>query len=163
MPKEVLGVDVGGVIIDRANDAMDTSFFANDYLQATAVVGAFDALRRLAKERFEGRVFLVSKCGPKTEGRTRLWLPHHGFYEHVGIPPEHVRFCRERREKAPICEELGVTHFVDDKLEVLSYLESVTHRFLFNPVEREVTKFVRHLPRVRRVESWSEILKELLP
>ena len=37
---EKLGVDIGGVIIDRANDRTDTSFFGGNYLETTAVPGA---------------------------------------------------------------------------------------------------------------------------
>jgi len=33
---EVLGVDIGGVIIDRINDGTDTSFFGDNYLRTTA-------------------------------------------------------------------------------------------------------------------------------
>ena len=29
---ERIGIDIGGVIIDRANDGTDTSFFSNNYL-----------------------------------------------------------------------------------------------------------------------------------
>ena len=163
MQQEILGVDIGGVIIDRVNDNTDTSFFKDKYLESTAVPGALEAIKRLGAERFGGRVFLVSKCKAKTEERTRQWLAHRNAYEFLGILPEHVNYCRERQDKAPICKRLGITHFVDDKLEVLSYLTSVENRFLFNPVEKEVQKFAQYLPNVRRVETWDDILKELLP
>ncbi len=42
-----------------------------------------------------------------------------------------MHFVRERRDKAPVCERLGITHFVDDHLDVLAYLTSVQHRHLF--------------------------------
>ena len=131
--QEVLGVDIGGVIIDRVNDDSDTSFFADGYLESTAVVGAFAALARLNAERFHGEIYLVSKCGRRIEARTREWLRHHGFWEAVGLPDDQVRFCRRREEKALIAADLGITHFIDDRLEVLSYLTGVPHRYLFNP------------------------------
>ena len=49
---------------------------------------------------------------------------------------KHVHFCNERSEKEAICRELGVTHFIDDHLEVLLYLKSVPYRFLFAPDSR---------------------------
>lgn len=156
---EVLGVDVGGVIIDRVNDGTDTSFFGRNFLLTTPVAGVFDALRQLG-ERFD-QIVLVSKCGPSTEDRTRQWLAHHNFYDRTGIVESDVYFCRERREKSPICRQLGVTHFIDDKLEVLSYLETVSRLYLFQPVETEVRRFSKFLPRVQRVESWSEVLQAL--
>lgn len=162
MQKEVLGVDIGGVIIDRVNDGTDTSFFSENYLRTTAVPGAFAVLRRLVDERFGAGVYLVSKCGKKVEAKTLHWLDHHRFYEISGISPGRIRFCRKRYEKAGICKELGITHFVDDRLEVLSNLTTVGQLFLFRPRAEEVRRFATHLKRVHQVDSWQEIQKELL-
>lgn len=150
-----LGVDIGGVIIEPADDDADTSFFGAHYLRTPVVVGAFDALAALGAAFDE--VHLVSKCGEATERRTREWLAHHDFPARTGIPVERVHFCRTRPDKAPIAGRLGLTHFVDDKLEVLGYLDSVPHRFLFRPRKGEVAAHAALLPRVRRVESWSEL------
>lgn len=158
-----LGVDIGGVIIDRVNDDTDTSFFSDNYLQTTAVPGAFDALRRLAAERFGERVFLVSKCGARVQERTLRWLDHHGFHDRTGIARECVHFCRQRHEKAGICAALGLTHFVDDRLEVLSHLATVGTLYLFQPRPAEVERFRHALPRVRPVDSWQDILAAELP
>lgn len=162
MQKEILGVDIGGVIIDRVNDGTDTSFFGENYLRTSAVPGAFETLRQLVDKRFLNQVFLVSKCGKKTEEKTREWLQNQNFFATTGILSDHLRFCRERHDKAGICEELGITHFVDDRLEVLSYLTTVSKLFLFQPQENEVRRFAQYLPRVQRVESWQEIREELL-
>jgi hypothetical protein len=159
---EKLGVDVGGVIIDRINDNTDTSFFSDNYLATTAVPGAFEALARLSAEQFDSRVFLVSKCGPRVEAKTREWLAHHDFHGRTGIAADRLHFCRQRRDKAGICETLGITHFVDDRLEVLGYLTSVPNRYLFQPNLRELQRHKRHLSRVHRVESWQEVLDLIL-
>ncbi len=159
---DVLGVDVGGVIIDRINDGTDTSFFSTNYLKTTAVPGAVTALRRLVQERFAEKVFIVSKCGKNTEAKTIEWLHHNKFFEQTGISPNHVRFCRTREGKAPICQELGITHFVDDRLEVLSHLTTVPHKFLFQGNPNEVHKFERHLASVHQVAAWTEIEAMLL-
>jgi hypothetical protein len=55
----------------------------------------------------------------------------HAFFGRTGIAEGNVHFVRERHEKAPICRELGVTHVVDDRVDVLRHLESVPHRYLF--------------------------------
>jgi len=154
----ILGVDVGGVIIDRQADGTDTSFFSKNYKRTPAVEGAFETLARLAGS-FE--IHLVSKCGETVEGKTRSWLKTNSFHETTGISPDRLHFCRERKDKAAICATLGVTHFVDDRLEVLSYLGSVPHLFLFRPTEEEVRQFVAFLPRVKRVNAWAEIERAL--
>lgn len=127
-----LGVDVGRVII--AGDGPDTSFLGvsdDDAMRAPAMEGAFESLARLVA-LYEGRVWLVSKCGERVQQRTRRWLAHHGFFEATGLRQDRVRFCRERREKAPICAELRVTCFVDDREDVLAAMAGVVPtRILF--------------------------------
>lgn len=152
-----LGIDVGGVIIDRVADGTDTSFFGDRYLDTPAVADAFATIAALAKGPFAGNAWIVSKCGKNTERKTREWLAHNGFHETTGISAENVRFCRNRPDKAPICAELGITHFVDDRLEVLSYLTTVPHRFLFRPDESEVAKNAASLAGVIRVETWPDV------
>lgn len=157
------GFDIGGVIIDRANDGTDTSFFSDNYLRTTQMRGAFHALNRVRQEVGAENVFVVSKCSPAIERKSRAWLVHMNFYGLTGIRETNVRFCRTREGKAPICAELGITNFVDDKLEVLSYLETVSTRFLFRPKAEEVGLYRQHLGGVIRVESWREFLQIVLP
>lgn len=154
----ILGVDIGGVIIDRQNDGTDTSFFGKNYLQTTAVAGVFSALKRLVEAGFE--VHLVSKCGPAVEGKTRRWLDHHCFFERTGVPADALHFCRTRPEKGPICERLGVTHFVDDRLDVLDCLNSVAELYLFRPNPADAA---RHAAghRALRVDEWDGVVARL--
>src|SRR5262245_43227688 len=130
--KPTLGIDIGRVIIH--GDGPDTSFIGatdDDALKAPPMSGAFEAIGRLVP-LFEGRVWLVSKCGPRIAGRSLGWLDHHRFWETTGVAREHVRFCRQRKEKAGICIDLGIGWFVDDRLDVLIPMEGVVrHRFLF--------------------------------
>ncbi|HYN97017.1 MAG TPA: hypothetical protein VES42_24520 [Pilimelia sp.] len=154
-----LGVDIGGVLIQPADHDADTSFFGDHYLRTPAVPDAIDCLAALADPdggAFAGAVYLVSKCGPDTERRTRHWLAHHDFFGRTAIPPAHLHFCRTRAAKAPIAQRLGLTHFVDDRLEVLGYLTTVPHRLLFHPREAEVAANHHHLRSVHRVETWRE-------
>jgi len=152
-----LGVDIGGVIIQPSDDDEDTSFFGEHYLRTPPMPGVFDALATLRGEE----VWLVSKCGESTERRTRDWLAHHDFTARTGIGFDRVLFCRERPDKAPIAARLGLTHFVDDRLEVLGYLTTVPHRVLFRPSEDEIAGHRETLGAVHRVESWPELLAVL--
>ncbi len=161
MSSEILGVDIGGVIITPARAAGDTSFFSSDYLATPPMADAFETIAELARRRFGDRVHLVSKCGPGVEAKTRAWLAHHGFHDVTGVPEERLHFCRARADKAPICKRLGVTHFIDDRLEVLGYLTTVPHRFLFQPDEKEIARHAAHLAEVRVVQSWRGIAQAL--
>lgn len=160
---DTLGVDVGGVIIDRANDKTDTSFFSGNYLQSRPVEGAIEAIARLVKERFDGNAYIVSKCGSKTEAKTKHWLLHHDIYGRTGIKEGNAIFCRHRPEKAPICKEKGITHFIDDRMSVLKHMDSVPNKYLFQPTPEELAERPDLLKNVVIVNSWTEVLNKLLP
>jgi len=157
-----LGIDVGGVIIDRKrNDKGDTSLMGPKYKEAYAVEGALDAIRDLNAGRFKDLVYIVSKCGQNVQRKTREWMAYNRFHEITGVPLERVFFCFTRAEKAPICERLGLTHFVDDRLEVLSYLKSVPNQYLFGGDPKEVERWTAHKAAVTAVDTWSQ-LSEIL-
>ena len=161
MDKKILGVDVGGVIIDRVrNDGTDTAFKGGRYLETTNVQNSFESLREL-NLKLNGLIYVVSKCGLTIELKTRDWLKHKGFYNFTGISPANVHYCRERWEKAPICKWLGITHFIDDRLEVLNYLETVENKYLFGPQNLEDLEQVKNLPSIILVDSWKEVLQKI--
>jgi hypothetical protein len=69
---------------------------------------------------------------PKVQAKTLRWLDHWRFWTATGIPPDHIRFCRERRDKAIHCADLAITHFIDDRVDVLTHLVGlVPELFLF--------------------------------
>lgn len=125
-----VGVDIGRVLI--AGDGPDSTFLGVPLemaMAARSVDGAFEAVTVLV-QRHDGRVHLVSKCGPGVEKKTRAWLEHHGFYARTGLAPTQVWFCRERPEKARIAARLGLTAFVDDRLDVLSAMRAIVPRLV---------------------------------
>lgn len=150
-----LGIDIGRVIIDgsRARGG-DTAFFTGDeatMLATPEMAGAVTAIGRLVT-RFHARVWLVSKCGPRIQDRTRRWLDAHDFYGRTGLPPEQVCFCRARPDKRAHCERLGLTHFVDDHPEVHAAIRgAVEHQYAFGPQRRPVPGHVRH------ARTWPEV------
>ncbi len=131
-----LGIDIGRVIIGGDARRGDTSFFSGsdvDAMDTPEVPGAIETIARLS-ELFGRRVWLVSKCGPKVQARTRQWLRHHDFWGRSGVPQTNLRFCLERRDKAIHCRQNRLTHFIDDRTDVLGHLEGVVeHRYLFGP------------------------------
>jgi hypothetical protein len=146
-----LGIDIGRVIIDGPTHPQggDTAFFTGDeatMLSTPEVPGAVAAIARLMT-RFNGRVWLVSKCGPRIEARTRRWLDAHDFYRRTGLPPDRLRFCRTRADKRLHCQQLELTHFIDDHPEVHAAIRgAVDHQYFFGPQRRPVPDYARHAP-----------------
>lgn len=150
-----LGIDIGRVIIDGPNHpgGGDTAFFTGDeatMLATPEMPGAVEVIGRLVR-RFAGRVWLVSKCGPRTQARTLRWLDAHDLYGRTGLSREHVRFCRQRAEKRAHCVELGLTHFVDDHPEVHEAIRDVVdHQYFFGPQRVPVPEYGEPAP------TWAE-------
>jgi hypothetical protein len=146
----VLGIDIGRVIISATDSSgrSDTSFLSgNDEraLETAPSEGAFEAIAGLVSA-FEGRVWLVSKCGPRIQALTRRWLERRDFFGQTGLAPERVRFCLKRPEKREHCEAIGATHFVDDRIDVLTHLVGlVPHLFWFG-----------HQPPGAEAPAWAE-------
>lgn len=125
----VLGIDIGRVIIGAADPsgAADTSFLSASDEAALATPSSPFALESIAEltQAFAGRVWLVSKCGPRIQALTRRWLERWAFFERTRIDPRHLRFCRKRPEKREHCLAIGATHFIDDRLDVIEHLVDV--------------------------------------
>lgn len=131
-----LGIDIGRVIISAGSGRGDTSFLDGDLVSALRTPpaeAAFPSIAQLVGD-VGGRVWLVSKAGPRVQDRTLRWLEHHRFWSETGVHRARLRFCRQRAEKADIARSLGLTHFVDDRVDVLAAMTGVVRfRFLFGP------------------------------
>jgi hypothetical protein len=149
-------VDIGRVIIH--GDGPDTSFIGcsdEESLRAPAMAGALPALARLTRA-YDGHVWLVSKCGAGVQKRTRAWLAHHSFYKVTGIREENLRFCKTRPEKAPICEKLGITCFIDDRLDILDSMRGKVPALLWFGESRSRS------PRIVAAPTWAEAEAEAM-
>jgi hypothetical protein len=156
MKEPRLGVDFGRVINEGSAEpgGDDTTFLSGGQAEAMRtpeMAGLYDVLPGLV-DQFEGRVWIVSKCGPKIQERTRQWLDHNDFWERTGISPDHVRFCLRRPEKAVHCRQLHITHFIDDRRDVLGHLrETVEHLYLFGPQKMPAPDWVVATP------TWADV------
>lgn len=88
------------------------------------VPGAFDAIAELVAIT-DGNTWIVSKASSVTQAANRLWLGQTGFYQRTGFPAGNIWFCERRADKAGICRNLSICHFVDDQLEVLNHLREI--------------------------------------
>ena len=165
-----LGIDVGRVLITPGDDlAPDTSFIGGSLevaLRTPPYPGMFDVVPQLV-ERFGGAVWVISKCGPKVQEKTRQWMRHHRFFERTGIDAARLRFCLRRPEKAVHCAEIGITHFIDDRSDVLAAMRGIVpNLYLFGPQRGDEASVVREggLGRpeeFRRVLTWADVRRAL--
>jgi hypothetical protein len=141
----------------------ELSFDGDNYLNTPPVKDAFESVKELNDVRFHGKIFLVSRSGPQGPGRIVEWLRHRDFFDRTGVPEEHFYPCGERHEKEIIVRKLGVTHFVDDRAEVLGHMVGhVPNLYLFQSLDEDKGEFAHVLPRVTFVHTWKELLPLLL-
>lgn len=160
--KETLGVDVGGVILDFVpQKGRELDFSGDRYLETPEVEGAIEAIGELNRGRFKDAVHLVSRVhnGPE---RVLAWLRHRDFFARTGIPESRFHHCVERREKAPIVQTLGITHFVDDRAEVLKEMIGIVpYLYQFQGLDEDGDAFAPQVPGLRFARSWAEVLELL--
>ena len=160
--KKALGVDIGNVIINnRLNDPEVTKVDEQVYAAFPPSEGVFDSLKIL-NDYFNGEAYLISKCTEWAQIQILLWLKTHDFYTKTGVKEENVHFVRQRHEKDGICRKLGITHFIDDRLEVLSHMiESIPNLILFQPNNNEVKVFEEFLPKVTIANDWTQVVERI--
>jgi len=160
VPQIIVGLDCGGVILEESHGEKSTREFADGdhefssddakevdpairhFLQVPMISGTIDGVTKLVDKVGSQNVYIVSKCGPYMEQKIRAWLEHKQFFSLTGVSPDNLHFVRERKDKAPLCQRLGVTHFVDNHLDVLQGM----HHFgiqgiLFAPQEHELNSW----------------------
>lgn len=156
-----IGIDIGRVIIGPViGGKADTAFLGSTLekaMETTPTQGAFESIASVVS-LFEGNAWLVSKCGPNVQKKTKAWLKHWNFHDATGLPEENVRFCLERPQKAHHCKQLKLTHFVDDRLDVLQHLKDlVPNLYLFGeqPNRDSIPDWVIH------VENWDAAREQI--
>lgn len=131
-----IGIDIGRVVM-CPTDAVrgpDTSFLSVSQDRAMEIPpapGAAATIRALV-EATGGQVWFVSKAGSRIAGLTREWFQHNNFHARTSTAPESIHFCTHRHEKRGIAERLRLTHFIDDRQDVLKpMLDVVRNLYLF--------------------------------
>lgn len=152
-----VGIDLDGVIIDhrphkcrlarergleletwQANSNVMKQFVPGDVYEAIQeplyslltpaappVEGALEFLPRLRAD-----IFIVSARRPETISFAQEWLRKHGVYDLV--PADRVFFCGSGADKRGYCERLGLSVFLDDRLNFLEMLPPQTRKVLFD-------------------------------
>lgn len=156
-----IGVDIGRVLMCPTDEIKgpDTSFLTAQPELAMKIppsTGAEPTLRALVAAT-GGNVWYVSKAGKRVQALTRQWFRHNDFHRRVGTEDNHLRFCFKRHEKHAIAKQLLLTHFIDDRRDVLEHLRGlVPNLYLFGVQADPAPGWATH------VRDWSELCERLL-
>jgi hypothetical protein len=136
-----LGIDIGVLRQPLADGRFSR--------RASAYVG----LKQLGSVQFKDHTYLAIPAAERDQ--IMRWLDASDFASLGGLPLERVYLYRDRGHKLAQARELGLTHVVDVRPEVLELLpDSVAHRFYFEPDLN--IKWTFRAP-VTRVVNWVEL------
>jgi len=88
--QEILGVDIGNVIINNRLANWQNGFREGGYSGIPIVENAFESLRRLSNERFGDRIVVISKCSLESQSKVLTWLLDNDFHNKTGISPDRI-------------------------------------------------------------------------
>ncbi|WP_372019142.1 hypothetical protein [Tistrella mobilis] len=127
-----LGVDVGGVLCRL--HLKEGRLPATPEGGAAALVAMPDVhvvMHTVLKPFFGDRIHIISKAEPAVRPLIAAWLWQSGLAEAIGLVPERVHFTETLAEKAVIARQLGLTHMIDDRFEVLARMPFLQLAVLF--------------------------------
>lgn len=148
-PMKNLGIDIGHTIVGSRIVGDRYHVESNCFEVVAKLVAQFD------------NTYLVSKVNSTQRERSLQWLKDSEFFTKTGIKQDNLYYCFDRRDKAIFVRALDITHFIDDRAEVLYHLDEPVNKYLFNPENFDVAKYGEHLKNTTHVSSWTDIEKLL--
>jgi hypothetical protein len=151
------GVDIGNVIVKNGSY---TSKLTID--NAELVPGSVQGVKFLVNKVGTSNVWIVSKASLEQQESSKIFLERFGLYSTAGLSHDHVRFCLERLDKAPIIKELDLQGHIDDRGEVIESIQNfVPCPVWFNVELSDYDKWnCRLKDSVPLFSSWEEFLAD---
>ncbi|MCC2631934.1 MAG: hypothetical protein K0S20_633 [Patescibacteria group bacterium] len=158
-----IGIDCGGVLLANYDRQTGRNIpFNESFFEYPEIDGAVESVKRLVDIFGQENVFLVSMVSEERRPGLLEWLKGIGLIGEDSFTESNLYFCRRNADKAGICSKLGITHFVDNRLEVLRHLSHVPHLYLLQPSQHEMDTFTASVPQIEFVaETWSELLENI--
>src|SRR3989344_4233084 len=99
----ILGIDCGDVIFYTGSGAL--------------LPDVIETLQSIVRSQRFDKIYIISRVNPFTKVLFLFRLWRRNFWTRTGISREHIYFCPGFQNKSAIAESLGITHFVDDRLQ----------------------------------------------
>lgn len=144
----IVGFDIGGTITQAT--------FGSNVKEPWPE--SFRVIKRILLE-ISPLAYIVSRVNEEQKTRAINWLYDNDVYAKTGLLKDNVFWCKERHEKGPIVQTLGITHFIDDRPEVMKYLPLDTVKIMINPDPVHLYEHCNLLRNYTVCKDWLEIEK----
>ncbi len=149
---EKIGIDIVGVIMKRSPLSDLIRIYKGDIPlplsgEISEIHGIVKAMNGIVHRFRQENVFIVSSADDPLKKTILYWLKKKNILNRTGVSFGNLIFCKERREKAIVCAQKGITQFIDDRREVLHHIyesDPSIKLILFNPDEKEGCEFREH-------------------
>jgi hypothetical protein len=151
------GIDIGNVLIQNGSYTSYSTIDDMKYIQDSLV-----GLKFIIDTVGSDNVWLISKVSPEQQKLTEIILDKFEIYSQTGLDRNHVKFCLERLDKAPIIKELGLEGHIDDRGEIIDSLQNfLPYPVWFNAEPSDYYKWNCKLKdEIPLFDSWKEFLSD---
>lgn len=145
---------------DRAwLNALDKFLLENSSLVPEAITGLNKLIQKSGKEN----IWIISKADYLESLINRRLMLVHDLFKKTNLTTLQIRFVTSYQHKTPVCLHLNITGHIDDRGEVLFYMQETTPNLVwFNPAEQDTSLwnglFTNH-PRI--VSGWDELIQNI--
>jgi len=140
-----LGIDIGWTIKgNRATGNKDEP-----------APNSFDVIKNL-HSRFDN-IYFISKCNSVQKWHVEEWLLKYEVLKNTNVPFENLYFCFERKDKSIFAKALELTHFIDDRPEVMFHLPENIVKILFSPTAEDLDTYKGKLSNTIVTDNWIDV------
>lgn len=153
-----IGIDINGVLANNKRAHIKT----HDYSVFSVMEDAIDIVREIVNLHGAENVYIISRVkSHQLSFITGIWMETHNFLRETNVLLDNVYICSLLRDKAKIAKKLRLTHFIDNRPEVLNHFPKNIVIIAFQPEDKEMKKYPNVLSRAKVANSWKEVGKYL--
>ena len=152
--KDVLAIDLSGCLVKKSN-------FTNTlYAHTKPIEDAFETIK-LCQDWFDD-IYIVVKTASDNVTKMVEWLDKQNFWLFSGVTSLHCVFCISPEAKAEICKLLGVTHMIDDTIDILNKAKTVKYRYLFENSNFKTSLIGDEKNYIISTSSWPDTFEKII-
>jgi hypothetical protein len=150
------GVDIGNVLVKNGSYKDKLTIHNMEFIQDSLM-----GLKFLIDKVGTDNVWIISKVSTEQQELSEIILEQFDIYGKTGLNKNHVKFCLERLDKAPIIKELNLQGHIDDRGQIIDSVQNfLPCPVWFNPEPADYYKWSCVMSdKVWLVSSWQELFK----
>lgn len=152
--KVKIGIDINGVL---SNNKVPHYTVGNCSV-FSVMKDAIRVVKKIVETYGAENIYIISRVRTHHLSMvTGIWLEHHDILKKTNILLDNIYICYQLKDKAKLAAKLKLTHFIDDRLEVLDYFPEKINLIAFQPTKNAIKKYPDVAARSAIVNSWKEV------